>query len=1025
MQISTQKSLAYAVLLTLLPFLLSGQNIFRPLETVKNMSQQRSKTFVARSMHYELSLSKISNPLAKRNESVVLEIPTLSGTKKIEIEQFQLLSADYQVVNQDGIQESEGRRFRFFKGRVLGKKNSSVGMSLIGGRLHLLIHDEEGTFEIKKVEDGSGLYAGYYTSDIVDKDFIPCESETDNIKLSNEEVGVRSSQALECVEIHLEIDYKAYEKKGSSLSATESWALAILGQVAIFYADSGVPITVSGMKIYTTAESDPYITTSNTAEALSALRSKLNTEGFIGRLAHLMSGRNLGGGRAYLGVLCSDVNNYGVSGNLSSGGTTYSTYTWNINVIAHELGHNFGSPHTHDCAWNGNNTQIDDCGNVWSEENGYGTGSCYDNENKILPGNKATIMSYCHVASGASINLNYGFHQQVRDLIYARYLSTSCGGSEACVGVPPSNDLCENPIRLTPTISCNPKIYDNLYATDSGASPAFSCGNTTANRDVWFVVKIPVNGILTIETRQVASGLSDMVMQVYEGSCGNLIAASCDDNSGVDDHAKVEINRTDLADLDVLIRVLEKNDIEGEFSICTYSALLPCSEIAGELIDFYKATGGPSWTNNSGWADGAANTDCNYCNWFGVTCNNEEAVVAINLPNNNLTGFLDNSLFGLDKLELLDLSANALQGELAQEFVNVLNLRYLYLQSNQFTGTLPSNLASAPKLEQFVGSNNNFSGDLPAFNYSSKITYLNLASNDLSGCYPSGYSRFFSIGEIDLMNNPGLPFNGDFYGFATDYSGFDFDQDGHCLNVTDCQDFNNTIYNGARELCDGLDNNCDGVIDEGMDHGPNIWVGPASDGMWNDSSNWGMQHVPLACEDIEIGMDGSQILIDQSGVLSYLEQTAKSLCIGVNTQLNLESNFYLSVKNGYILNMGILNINSYSLFSDLDSTKSGIINSGVLNIDSRSYVSLRNSGINGIHNKPGGVINNYGTVIVDSNHPITGNAGILNEHIINNFGRIEIIGDFKMLEMLNKSGALFNNEGDLRLGGDSFAEEGN
>ena len=71
-------------------------------------------------------------------------------------------------------------------------------------------------------------------------------------------------------------------------------------------------------------------------------------------LAHFISGASLGGGVAYVDVLCSPGFGFGVSGNIS-GNIDWGTwtgaaagFTWDFMVVAHELGHNFGSQHTQD-----------------------------------------------------------------------------------------------------------------------------------------------------------------------------------------------------------------------------------------------------------------------------------------------------------------------------------------------------------------------------------------------------------------------------------------------------------------------------------------------------------------------------------------------------------------------------------------------------------------------------------------------------------------------------------------------------
>ena len=116
-----------------------------------------------------------------------------------------------------------------------------------------------------------------------------------------------------------------------------------------------------------------------------------NRTGVPRSTAHMLSGRSLGGGIAYLNALCSSVG-YGVSGNLAGvAPTNISTTYWDFMVVTHEIGHNFGSPHTH-CY----SPPVDQC---YASESG-----CYSGPTSVPP-EKGTIMSYCHLLSGGYSNI--------------------------------------------------------------------------------------------------------------------------------------------------------------------------------------------------------------------------------------------------------------------------------------------------------------------------------------------------------------------------------------------------------------------------------------------------------------------------------------------------------------------------------------------------------------------------------------------------------------------------------------------
>jgi hypothetical protein len=186
---------------------------------------------------------------------------------------------------------------------------------------------------------------------------------------------------------------------------------------------------------------------------------------------HFMSGAILTGGVAWLNGICGGNYNFAVSGNLFAGvqfPVTQRPLNWDFFVCAHELGHNFGSPHTHEFC-----PPLDECAPSPF------FGQCHTQQ---VCSNQGTLMSYCFYCPGRTNNITTYFHTVTANTMRQEalcldfYASVTADSPQLLIpGVP-------TPVTLTTNLA--PSSPPTLYfdATGNGYQPI---SMTSSGPDTW------------------------------------------------------------------------------------------------------------------------------------------------------------------------------------------------------------------------------------------------------------------------------------------------------------------------------------------------------------------------------------------------------------------------------------------------------------------------------------------------------------------------------------------------------------
>ncbi len=362
-------------------------------------------------------------------ENINFSIP-LAGNKYLEIElaKFELLSADFKVITNDGKSEREYayKPGLFYRGIAKNQPGSVATVSVFDNLVMGVISTDEGTFNLGPVDDNSNNsnYIFYNEKDCAAKNNFKCDIDGNDMHFykTDENPGHKSGEndflgGRLPVKIYLEADYKLYQDRGSSEPNVVNFVTGYYNSVAAIYQNEYIPVTIS--QIYVWTNPDPYRFYDNSIDYLYAFGVN-KKDNFNGDLAQFLTTRPLGaGGVAWIGTLCASYNPQDTSGrfsfcNIDNVYYSYPTYSWTVMVSTHELGHNFGSMHTHACWWPLSTNRIGAIDSCY-----YAEGNCFPNPGPSI----GTIMSYCHLQEpyGGGIDPRLGFGPMPGDTIRLRY----------------------------------------------------------------------------------------------------------------------------------------------------------------------------------------------------------------------------------------------------------------------------------------------------------------------------------------------------------------------------------------------------------------------------------------------------------------------------------------------------------------------------------------------------------------------------------------------------------------------------
>lgn len=417
----------------------------------------------------KLNATRLNQILAAKDEFIELDIPYQNEVISVLLYKVNPLTEDFQI-DTDKKKNIVYQKGIYYRGIIKNDVNSVSSFNFFNGEFNGIISSESlGNLVIGKLDkQGNQLdYIVYSDSKMNIINDWSCHVKEDGFEVDQNSTLNREVNTAKCVTFYFEVDFTLFTQNGSDTTATTNWMTSVFNNVQTLFNNDGITTALKSMFIWTNQDIYEGIGNSSGVYLNSFAQNRPVFNGDVGMLVGIDPGGL--GGVAFLNSICAD-NNYSYS-DVDLSFSTVPSFSWTVQVITHEFGHSLGSPHTHGCYWNGNNTSIDGCGT----QAGYPEGNCPVGP---IPSSsvKGTIMSYCHLVGGVGISFANGFGPQPTALIQNNVNNKSCLSSD-CI-----NTCINNVVNI-----------QSSNITNNGVTATWEdLGDATT----WQVMVRPVNAIV-------------------------------------------------------------------------------------------------------------------------------------------------------------------------------------------------------------------------------------------------------------------------------------------------------------------------------------------------------------------------------------------------------------------------------------------------------------------------------------------------------------------------------------------------